>query len=303
MVSRNCGSTRLPANWRPSQSAPMWRLPHGASQAWDVAFTSGNAAVRARRQVEIGLRGGSAVAVGFQARRDPDEMAVVEAGVDRAETLAAADQQTGDDEQETTPATWTPRKMVRARPARGTRLVRRSAGGSPKTSAASSATNEGGGEHAPIGSDAGVGIVLQLNHLQGDGAEEQRAQAAERASRSDSVNNWRTTRGRLAPSAMRVRISRSRVTPRARTSVPRLAQAATSSSMHQGRGGQRDLELVAVGVELVNGPRFEILARPDVVGARVRAGGRRARGSPAATPGERRRAGGGRRDRARSSNR
>jgi len=42
-----------------------------------------------------------------------------------------------------------------------------------------------------------------------------------------SVNSWRMTRVRLAPSDVRIRISRSLVTPRASNSEPRLAQATT----------------------------------------------------------------------------
>ena len=55
---------------------------------------------------------------------------------------------------------------------------------------------------------------------------------------------------------------------------PEIGAGRDEQQQHQGRGGQHNLELLAVAVELENRPRLEILTLPDVVGpALAQAGG------------------------------
>ena len=145
----------------------MWTLPHGANQTWDTACTSGEPAVRARRESRYACAAGAAIAVGFQAGRDPDEMAVVEARIGVAEPFEAADQEAGDDQQETTHC-YLGRQEDRAGAAGAGHQAGEAEGRrQPKDQRRQERDAESDGDHSPIREDGGGRIVLQLNHTSG----------------------------------------------------------------------------------------------------------------------------------------
>ena len=101
IVSRNCGSTSIARVLAPHPVRSHVEVAPRREPDLGCRFHVRQCGSPRTKQIEIRLRGWSRIAMGLQARRNPDEMAVVEAGVSGAKPLPAVDEKTGHDQQQT----------------------------------------------------------------------------------------------------------------------------------------------------------------------------------------------------------
>ena len=98
--------------------------------------------------------------MGFQARRDHDEMAVVKAWIGTAQPFEASDQEAGNDQQETAHSYLSPKKNGAGSAGSGHQAGEAEGRRQPKNQRGQERIDERDGEHSPIREKGGGRIRL-----------------------------------------------------------------------------------------------------------------------------------------------